>query len=502
MPWEEEDNCRAWNSGDNSALFSMIQCDYGLNSRQDFFDAMKNVAMRHKFHPIKDLLNSFQWDGREHIRSLLPEYLGAEDSDYTYQVMRLWMLGAVARIFRSGCKFDYCMILQGAQGVGKSTLPRLMTLDDSWFSDSLDSLDTDRSAQSLIEVWICELAELKSLARTTGGMESVKKFLTATQDRFRQPYERRADTYLRSCVFMGTTNKSDLLSDQTGNRRFLIVKVGEQKPEKNLFDESAMEDIRQSWAEAVYIWKNEKPTLILPESLKQEAEQDQNDNMADDGSSGIIEAYLEDQTKVCAIQVWQEALGQSGTPPKAWYADRDPNTNEPKTTAQMFFTVYYAEKGDKMLHHFQGKIDIGSGNGGIISQLKMQNEMKLTDESWISYQQGKGNEEYQKYMEDLTDMQNHVLPYLQSFCSLEEKGVKEKREQQVAEKNESREAVPRAGVEINTAVKDAGKAERKAITEKKAMPGKEKKPSIHERLEINKRIIQEKISWREELIWV
>ena len=177
---------------------------------------------------------------------------------------------------------------------------------------------------------------------------------------------------------------------------------------------------------------------------------------------------------------------------KAWYADCDPNTNEPKTTAQMFFTVYYAEKGDKMLHHFQGKIDIGTGNGGIISQLKMQNEMKLTDESWISYQQGKGNEEYQKYMEDLTDMQNHVLPYLQSFCSLEEKGVKERREQQVAEKNESREAVSRAGVEINTAVKDAGKAERKAVAQKKAMPGKEKKPSIHERLKINKRIIQEK----------
>ena len=112
---------------------------------------------------------------------------------------------------------------------------------------------------------------------------------------------------------------------------------------------------------------------------------------------------------------------------KAWYADRDPNTNEPKTTAQMFFTVYYAEKGDKMLHHFQGKIEIGAGNGGIISQLKMQ---------------------------------NHVLPYLQSFCSLEENGVKERREQQVVEKNESREVVPRAGVEVDTAVKYAGKAER------------------------------------------
>ena len=92
----------------------------------------------------------------------------------------------------------------------------------------------------------------------------------------------------------------------------------------------------------------------------------------------------------------------------------------------------------------------------------------------------------------MNDMQNHVLPYLQSFCSLEEKGVKERREQKIAEKNESREAVPRTGVETNTAVKDVGKAERKAITEKKTMTGKEKKPSIHERLEINKRIIQEK----------
>ena len=113
---------------------------------------------------------------------------------------------------------------------------------------------------------------------------------------------------------------------------------------------------------------------------------------------------------------------------KAWYADRNPNTNEPKTTAQMFFTVYYAEKGDKMLHHFQGKKDIGSGNGGIISQLKMQ---------------------------------NHVLPYLQSFCSLEEKGVKEKREQQVAERNEGRADERVISTEANAVVKEAGKTDRK-----------------------------------------
>ena len=117
--------------------------------------------------------------------------------------------------------------------------------------------------------------------------------------------------------------------------------------------------------------------------------------------------------------------------------------------------------------------------------------MRLTDESWINYQKGKGSEEFQKYMEDLTDMQNHVLPYLQSFCSLEEKGVQERREQQVADKKESR-ATAKIGAEKQTHVKDTGKSERKSVLLKKATVGKEKKPSIHERLEINKKIIQEK----------
>ena len=177
---------------------------------------------------------------------------------------------------------------------------------------------------------------------------------------------------------------------------------------------------------------------------------------------------------------------------KAWYADRNPKTGEPTMTAKLFFTVYYAEKDDQILQSLKGEIDIGSGNGGIISQLKMQNEMKLTDESWISYQKSKGNEEFQKYMEDLTDMQNHVLPYLQSFCSLEESGVKERREQQVAERNEGRETALRAEVKANAVVKDIAKADNKPKQQKQTATGKDRKLSIHERLEINKRIIQEK----------
>ena len=319
VPWANENNCRAWSSHDDSALFSLIQADYGLKSRQDFADALKNVSMRNKFHPVRELLDSLTWDGKEHIRSLLPEYLGAEDSDYTYQVMRLWMLGAVSRVYKPGSKFDYTIILQGSQGIGKSTFLKLMALDDSWFNDSLDSLDSDKAVQSLTGSWIIELAELKSLARTAGGVESVKRFLTATQDKYRIPYERRADTFYRQCVFAGTTNKDDFLQDETGNRRFLIIHTGVTKPFKSLFVPEAMDDIKQAWAEAVHIWKNEDPELILPEKCMQQAKELQEANMADDGKRGIILDYLEGKTQVCAREIWFEALKET-IPPKNWQA--------------------------------------------------------------------------------------------------------------------------------------------------------------------------------------
>lgn len=314
VPWENENNCRAWSSHDDSALFSLIQADYGLKSRQDFADALKNVSMRNKFHPVRELLDSLTWDGKEHIRSLLPEYLGAEDSDYTYQVMRLWMLGAVSRVYKPGSKFDYTIILQGPQGIGKSTFLKQMAMDDSWFNDSLDSLDSDKAVQSLTGSWIIELAELKSLARTAGGVESVKRFLTATQDKYRIPYERRADTFYRQCVFAGTTNKDDFLQDETGNRRFLIIHTGVTKTSKSLFTPEAMDDIKQAWAEAVHIWKNEDPQLILPEACIQQAKELQEANMADDGKRGIIMNYLEGKTQVCAREIWFEALEESISP--------------------------------------------------------------------------------------------------------------------------------------------------------------------------------------------
>ncbi len=316
VPWDDTGRCRPWSSHDDSALFSLVQNEYGLTNRNDFFDAIKNVSMRHKFHPVRQLLESLEWDGKEHISQLLPDYLGAEVSPYTYEVLKLWMVAAVARVCRPGCKFDYCMILKGEQGLGKSTFLRLLALKDEWFNDSLDSLDSDKAVQSLTGSWVIELAELKSLARTSGGVESVKRFLSATQDKYRIPYERRADVFLRQNVFAGTTNKSDFLQDETGNRRFLIIQVGITEPKKDLFGPEAVDDIRQAWAQAVHIYQTENPVLVLPKYCQKEAEKLQADNLADDGKTGIIEEYLRGKERVCILQIWQEALQENGRPQK------------------------------------------------------------------------------------------------------------------------------------------------------------------------------------------
>ena len=148
----------------------------------------------------------------------------------------------------------------------------------------------------------------------------------------------------------------------------------------------------------------------------------------------------------------------------------DPKTEMPEKTVQMYFTIYYPD--NNQMQELKGKINIGDGNGGIVSQLNNQNEMKLHDESWLNYQKAKGEESFQEYMADLTDMQEHVLPYLQSFCSLEERAP---------ERSVEPTTVSKSGMEAGKTVASVGNEKSKTVqTERK---------SIHERLKINKEII-------------
>lgn len=148
----------------------------------------------------------------------------------------------------------------------------------------------------------------------------------------------------------------------------------------------------------------------------------------------------------------------------------DPSTGMPEKTVQMYFTIYYPDR-DQM-QELKEKINIGDGNGGIVSQLKSQNEMKLHDESWMNYQKAKGEESFQAYMADLTDMQEHVLPYLQSFCSLEER---------VPERTVEPTAVSKSEMEAGKTIASVGNEKSKTV--------ETVRKSIHERLKINKEII-------------
>jgi predicted P-loop ATPase len=132
------------------------------------------------------------------------------------------MISAVARIFQPGCKADCCLIFEGKQGRGKSTVVKI--LSDPWFTDEISELGGREAAIQTAGVWIVELAELASMNRA--HVNNIKAFMSRSADRFRRPWGRHAEEFPRQCVFAGTTNKDAYFSDETGNRRFWPVACG------------------------------------------------------------------------------------------------------------------------------------------------------------------------------------------------------------------------------------------------------------------------------------
>lgn len=319
VPWDAENVLRPWSSSDDAAAFAYIQGQYGLKSREDFRDAVDVVAMRGRFHPVREFLEALPpWDGGRHVRQLAVGYLGAADTRYSEAALKLMMSGAVARVYQPGTKFDITLILAGRQGLGKSTFLRRLAMSDSWFSDTLRDLGSKDAVEGLIGRWIIELGELQSIAATmgrgSGGMEQVKSFLTMTSDKVRLPYSRRSEEYLRQCVFAGTTNREKFLFDATGNRRFVILNVGVTEPEKSVFDDSFIIEARLAWAEVLHEWKAGTAKLTLTAELEAEAEELRAGAMSDNGTVGMILSYLEEQERVCILEIWQEALEEAGRP--------------------------------------------------------------------------------------------------------------------------------------------------------------------------------------------
>lgn len=323
LPWRTNKGWREWNNVDDSNLRSYIERKYGLKSAEKTMDALTNVANRYSVNPIKQMLEAAEadWDGNKYVENLLPAMLGAEKSEYTIAVMRLFMLGAVHRIYHPGCKFDYMLILVGGQGENKSTFLRFLCLDDNYFNDNFSIMEGDKAFEKLRGMWIVELAELTAMRRAKES-ESIKAFITSRVDTYRAPYNRRTEQRPRMCVLAGTSNPIDFLTDRTGNRRFLPVTIDKSKATIDIYaDEIATKwYIRQAWGEIMneYHQLKHKPKLILPTRLQEEALKRQTEFLEEDPRIGVIQEWLDRVSinRVCVLQLWREALGNEFGQPR------------------------------------------------------------------------------------------------------------------------------------------------------------------------------------------
>ena len=280
-----------WNDTDLASLKVYIEKNYNIWSPAKLKDALLSVATERAFHPVIDYLEALEeWDGMQRLETLLVEYLGAEDNNYTRAVTRKTLVAAIARVYEPGVKFDSVLILNGKQGMGKSTL--FSKLGGKWFSDNLtlEDMKDKTAAEKLQGFWIMELGELAGMRKAE--IENVKSFITRTDDKYRASYGINVESHPRQCIIVGTTNnKGGFLRDVTGNRRFWPVAVEQDKALKSPWDLKD-EEINQIWAEALYIYKQGEELYLKGDVLKI-ATKEQSEAMESDDREGLVREYLE-----------------------------------------------------------------------------------------------------------------------------------------------------------------------------------------------------------------
>ncbi len=288
VPWKHPS--KFWRDADDAQLISYVDTHYGTFSARNYDIAVMKVTDDRSYHPIRAFIEDLpEWDGVERVDTLLIDYLGASDTAYVRAVTRKTLCAAISRVLRPGCKFDSMLVLNGPQGVGKSTL--IAKLAGEWFSDSLNLGDTKdkTAAEKLQGYWILEIGELAGLKKAE--VETLRSFLSRQNDIYRASFGKRATPHLRQCVFFGTTNaESGYLRDTTGNRRFWPVKTpgGAAKHSWQLTNE----EIQQIWAEAlVYVKRGEK--LYLDADMETLAKTEQREAMESDEREGLVRVYLD-----------------------------------------------------------------------------------------------------------------------------------------------------------------------------------------------------------------
>lgn len=296
-PWGE---VPTWSEREDGLTTDWLQHQGIRVSKEVAGQGIEVVAGDRPFHPVREYLESLSWDGIPRLHDWLHRYLGVELTPYSAAVGSRWMISGVARIYVPGCKADCCLILEGPQGIKKSTAFR--TLAEPWFIDHVPDLGTKDALIQVHSAWVIELAELDTISRA--DVSSIKQFISTPIDTFRPPYGHRAADFPRQCIFAGSVNHNTYLRDETGGRRFWPVAC-----KAPVIDIDALAAVRdQLWAEAVFLFHEGRTWWMDTPELSQEAEQEQAARYEDDPWDELIVRWTEGRDTVSVVEVLTSCL--------------------------------------------------------------------------------------------------------------------------------------------------------------------------------------------------
>lgn len=305
---------RCWTDQDDILLADWLQHNDIMVNSAVASEAAQAVAMDASFHPIQEYLTSVKWDGEPRVQGWLTKYLGVEKTEYTIAVGTKWLISAVARAMRPGCKVDTCLILEGVQGLRKSSGLAALAGDD-WFTDQLSDVGSKDSSQDLAGKWIVEFADLAPMSRAE--TRTLKSFVTRRIDHYRPSYGRRSADFPRHCVFAATTNESTYLQDETGGRRWWPVYCHKIDLKKIAADRD------QLWAEAYGMWLEGKSWWIEDKAVAEVAMSEQDARREEDSWDEMIWTWVKKQEKTWPTADEERASYLEGREPDAYYTSTE-----------------------------------------------------------------------------------------------------------------------------------------------------------------------------------
>lgn len=306
LPWNRSDD-RPWGDYDAAKLRQLMQ-EQGIKfTNPDLKAAFAIACHENQFDPFREALEALpEWDGIQRCGSLIGWFLGAEEDAYTYFVERLIFDAILARTYETDVKFDFMPVLFGRQGIGKSTLAKMLALSPRFFTDALRGVG-ERTGDEIIQGRvIVEVAELAAMEKRS--LDTIKAFISRAYDDYRAPYAHFVTRHPRRCVLVASTNSDSFLSDESGNRRFLPIACGVNEPKMDLFSPDAVGVFTQAWAEALRDYRQKGACLVLPPEIVAIAAEKQDAATQEDPRVEMIREWLLRSKRIGDFVASQEAL--------------------------------------------------------------------------------------------------------------------------------------------------------------------------------------------------